>query len=75
MTANYRMSRQYVLEYNLLFRKCQEIIKNCGFILQESNQTSGSIKAKAGMSWKSFGENIELQINHNGMINAQSTCS
>ncbi|MFK0730372.1 MAG: hypothetical protein ACFKPT_23860 [Gloeotrichia echinulata GP01] len=75
MTVNYQMSRQYVLEYNLLFIKCQEIIEICGFILQESDNTSGYIKAKAGWSWKSFGEKIELQINHNGIINAQSACS
>jgi hypothetical protein len=75
MTANHQMFRQYTLGFDLLFMKCQEAIRLCAFNLQESDISSGNIKAKAGMSWKSFGENIELRINRNGMINVQSTSS
>jgi hypothetical protein len=75
MTANHQMNRQYTTDFDLLFMKCQEAIKLCAFELQESDSSSGYIKAKTKMSWKSFGENIELRINHNGAINITSTSS
>lgn len=75
MTANYQLSRQYTLDFELLLKKCQEAIKICNFSLKESNCSSGYIKATAKLGWKSFGENIELWINNNGMVKARSTSS
>jgi hypothetical protein len=75
MTASYQMSKQYNLDLDLLFAKCQEAIEICAFSHQESNKSNRYIKAKVGTSMKSFGEEIELEINQNGIVNVRSTCS
>lgn len=72
MAASYQMRRQYTLNYNSLFMQCQEAINPCAFNLQESDSLSGYIKARARVSWKSLGEEIELRINHKGMVTVRS---
>ncbi|MEB3218513.1 MAG: hypothetical protein VKN72_20070 [Nostocales cyanobacterium 94392] len=74
MTRSYQIVGHYSADFNLLFTKCLEVIEICGFALQESNILTGYIVAKTQVSWKSFGEIIEIEINHNGGVKVKSVC-
>jgi hypothetical protein len=75
MTANYQVSRHFATDFDILFMKCQESIRICGFTVQESNSSTGRIMAYAHASWKSFGEVVEIQIDRNGEVKIKSTCA
>ncbi len=58
MKASFEESKQFGRSYDELFLKSVEAINRTGFKLIESNKVSGFIRAKVGITLRSFGEDI-----------------
>lgn len=48
--------------YDVVFDKCLRALKKIEAQVKTSNKDSGSITAKMSMTWKSFGEELEVSL-------------
>lgn len=57
-----------------VFQACLKAISECGFHMRGSNQETGHIWARSGMSLRSWGERIEITIGNDSRIDVKSSC-
>jgi hypothetical protein len=74
MGASFEAEKFFANKYDELLLGCREAIIRSGFQLREFDPASGRVKAKAPMSWRSYGDNITIQVNQKGIVSARSEC-
>jgi hypothetical protein len=55
----------YTTEYGDIFEEAYNALSGCGFIVSRTDNPSGIIKAYAGASFRSYGEDITVSITKN----------
>jgi hypothetical protein len=74
MPANYQSSMAFPAAGADVFRACMSAVPQCGFRVLSSNPESGQIDARAGMGFRSWGENIVITVSAEGRADVKSSC-
>lgn len=57
-----KKSSTYKRGYEKVFEEAKNALSDCEFIISKVDETSGTIKAYSGASFRSYGENITITI-------------
>lgn len=57
-----KKSLTYQQKYETVFNAAKKALSDCGFIVQNIDEESGIMKAYAGASFRSYGENITITV-------------
>ena len=74
MGARYQATARYSGTRADIVRASQEVAAQCGFKVQEASPDGGSIRARAGFSFRSWGENISVHVDDAGAVQVTSEC-
>jgi hypothetical protein len=74
MGAKYQATAQYPGTRADIVRVSQEVAAQSGFKVQEADPDAGSVKARAGFSIRSWGENISIHVDDTGTVQVTSQC-
>lgn len=55
-------ARKYKLKNATVFNACKQALENLGFDIESSNLRKGEIQATSGISFRSWGENVNIRI-------------
>lgn len=75
MARKFVAKREFSKAYDEIFAKCKEAIDHGGFLLKEADLTSGRIRGTTRAGWRSFGENIDIQVDQAGTVLVHSECT
>ena len=57
-----------------IVRASAAVAEQCGFKVEEASPDGGSLKARTGFSFRSWGENISVQVDDAGTVQVTSQC-
>jgi hypothetical protein len=72
--ARYQSTAHYSGTRADIVRASQDVAAQSGFKVQEADPDAGSIKARAGFSFRSWGENISIHVDDAGTVQVTSQC-
>lgn len=59
--------RTYGIPFGKIFNLCLSAMAECGWTITHSDETRGTIKAQSGVSLLSWGEDIEINLERDGI--------
>jgi hypothetical protein len=74
MGARYQATGRYPGSRADIVRAAQDAAAQCGFKVSEANPDGGWVKARAGFSLRSWGENITISVDDGGGLQVTSQC-
>jgi hypothetical protein len=74
MGARYQATARYSGTRADIVRAAQEVAAQSGLKVREANPEEGLIKARAGFSFRSWGENISVHVDDAGTVQVTSEC-
>lgn len=74
MGARYQATARYSGTRADIVRASEEVAAQSGFKVKEVNPDGGSIRARAGFSFRSWGENISVHVDDAGTVQVTSEC-
>lgn len=74
MPASYKSSKPFPASGSAVFQACLQAVPQCKFRVVSSNPESGEIRARASMGFRSWGENIAINVSGDGRVDIKSSC-
>jgi hypothetical protein len=74
MASSYRSYETFPGTTEQITEACLQAIQECRFSVQDSSVTQGHIRARAPISFRSWGENITVTVGANGNTEIVSKC-
>jgi hypothetical protein len=72
--AKYQGTARYSAARADIVRASAAVAEQCGFKVEETSPDAGSLRARAGFSFRSWGENITVQVDDAGAVQVTSQC-
>ena len=74
MGAKYQGTARYSGTRADIVHASSAVAEQCGFKVEEANPDAGSLRARAGFSFRSWGESISVQVDDAGTVQVTSQC-
>ena len=74
MPASYKGSMAFPASGDHVFQACLQAAPQCKFRVVSSNPEAGEIHARASMGFRSWGENIAINVSSDGRVDVKSSC-
>lgn len=74
MPASHKGSMAFPASGSRVFQACLQAVPQCKFRVVSSNPESGEIHARASMGFRSWGENIAINVSGDGRVDIKSSC-
>ena len=72
MTVSYRYNMRFPGTREQISQACVEAVRQCGFKVRASNLAAGWVEASAGISLRSWGEDIYVQVDREDRVDVTS---
>jgi hypothetical protein len=73
--ARYQATARYSGSRADIVSAAQGVAEQSGFKVQQADPDAGSIRARVGFSFRSWGENISVHVDDTGTVQVTSECS
>lgn len=74
MPASHKGSMAFPASGDQVFQACLQAVPQCKFRVVSSNPEAREIHARASMGFRSWGENIAINVSSDGRVDVKSSC-